>query len=156
MLLDAISSYEKALTFVNEQSYPEFWGMVMHNRGMAYLYLPDKGRQHIDNAIQSFDSALRVRSQGDHPTQWATTMLSRGMALLALGGPEDKIAAVECFEGALRVFTKENYPMQWNMAIRLRDRALGGKPRESFPRIISFAIQGAGGSERPPEGYPTS
>jgi tetratricopeptide (TPR) repeat protein len=133
LLQDAISSYDQALTFVSEQDHPDTWAMIMHNRGMAYLYLPDRGQQHIDTAIQSFDSELRVLSQDSSPKEWATTMLSKGMAFLALGSKDDTIAAIDCFERSLQVFTKDQYPAQWRMATGLRDKALGGLGRKSVP-----------------------
>jgi tetratricopeptide (TPR) repeat protein len=129
-LLNAISSYEQALAFVNENDQPGLWGSIMHNMGMAYLDLPERGRQHVDRAIGFFDSALRVRSRDGRPTEWATTMLSKGMALLAIGTQEDRIVAIRCFDRSLEVFTRNQYPLQWSMATRLRYKALGGNPRE--------------------------
>jgi tetratricopeptide (TPR) repeat protein len=138
-LLDAISSYERALGYVNEQIEPDLWGKIMHNRGVAYLSLSDKGRQHIDSAIQSFDSALRVRSRDHQPQEWATTMLSRGMAFLALDTKDDAIAAADCFERSMQVFTERQYPAQWRIASRLRDKAVGGVHEKSHPKPIDPA-----------------
>jgi tetratricopeptide (TPR) repeat protein len=137
LLQDAISSYDQALTFVSERDYPETWGMIMHNRGIAYLYLPEKGQQHLTTAIQSFDSELRVRSQDRSPEEWAKAMLSKGMALLAMHTKDDDIAAIQQFDQALEVFTRDRYPSQWSMAMRLRNKALGGTPMGPVPKAIS-------------------
>jgi tetratricopeptide (TPR) repeat protein len=136
LLQDAIASYDQALTFVSEQDHPDTWAMIMHNRGMAYLYLPDRGKQHVDTAIQSFDSELRVLSQDGSPEEWAKAMLAKGMAFLALGTKDDRIAAAQYFDQSLEVFTKDRYPSQWSMATRLRNKALGGTPREPLPKDV--------------------
>jgi hypothetical protein len=103
---------------------------------MAYFYLLDRGRQHIDTAIQSFDAELRVRSQDSQPKEWATAMLSKGMAVLALGTKDDRIVAIQLFDRSLQVFTKDRYPSQWSMATRLRNKALGGIPSEPIPSAV--------------------
>jgi len=137
LLQDAIASYDQALSFVSEKDYPETWGMIMHNRGMAYLFLPEKGQEHITTAIQSFDSELRVHSRDRSPEEWAKAMLSKGMALLALHTKDDDIAAIQQFDQALEVFTRDRYPSQWSMAVQLRNKALGGIPRATIPKTIS-------------------
>jgi tetratricopeptide (TPR) repeat protein len=135
LLQEAISSYDQALTFVSEQDHPDIWARIMHNRGMAYLFLPDRGQQHIYTAIQSLDSELQVLSRESSPEAWAGAMFSKGMASLALGTKDDRIAAAQEFDRSLEVFTKDRYPAEWRTATRLRDKALGGAPRGPVPKV---------------------
>ncbi len=76
----AIGSLEATMKVWDRRIYPDYWGRVSNNLGLAFLRLGDLGP-----AVSAFDGALEVRAQNTYPKGWAMTANNLALALYQQG-----------------------------------------------------------------------
>lgn len=130
-LMQAVNAYQEALRCgIGPQSYPEVYGRLQNNLGLAYLSMPAAEASHqlrTGIAVQSFRHALEVYTLEDDPDMWASVNMNLANALQYAPSShpqENLIQAVETYEQVLQVRSRAKDPTAYALVIMNQANAL--------------------------------
>ncbi len=117
----AIQSYETALQYFNQATFPKEYAEIHRNRGVAFLRLTDfEGKaDNLHKAISAYREALKIYTLEEALPNFGAVQKELGISYSNLyqfvQEPEYCRNAIEAFQLALRAFPKEKAP--WEYAI---------------------------------------
>ncbi|MDF2388159.1 CHAT domain-containing protein [Nostoc ellipsosporum NOK] len=144
----AITGYEIALTVYTRSAFPEQWGSMQNNLGLAYRNrILGERAENLEEAIAAFTAALEVRTRNAFPEQWAMTQnnLATVYSDRILGERANNIEmAIAASSAALEVYTRSAFPEKWagtqnNLGNAYSDRILGEQTENIELAIAAFS-----------------
>jgi tetratricopeptide (TPR) repeat protein len=114
----SITSFEKALELVSQETSPSAWAETQANLGTALLAL---GRQEanaklLNKSVDAYTAALLVYSRTETPEKWLLVMHQLGAALhsygLLLKGNRTLHKSVVAYKNALALLDADNYAFE--------------------------------------------
>jgi tetratricopeptide (TPR) repeat protein len=122
---EALTGYQKALSFVQQDLKPELWADVQVDIGRATSAIGARTegpavQQYLMQAVMAYRAALDVYTREQLPQDWAATQNNLGAVLqeqgTRTGGEEGQqllAQAVTAYHAALEVYTHEQLPQDW-------------------------------------------
>ncbi len=121
----ALETYEKAFTYVTQESNPTAWASLLINLGnvnnqIAIRTEGEKISAHLQRSIMAYQQAQKVYSRETFPQHWAKTQVNMGNALSdqasrTRGADSQHLLteAITAYRDALEVFTPNTLPQAW-------------------------------------------
>ncbi|NJR24048.1 MAG: CHAT domain-containing protein [Richelia sp. CSU_2_1] len=110
----AIASYNKALTVLTRDAFPEYWAGTQNNLATAYGdRIRGEKAENIEMAIASYNKALTIYTPDAFPENWAMTQNNLGESYYSRirGEKAENIEnAIALYHNALTIRTREAFP----------------------------------------------
>lgn len=133
-IVDAISSYQRALRIFTRTSHPKEFVILQNNLATAFLSMPmtdERGKMREALAVQAFEEGLKVVTLVDDPVEYAMLQNNLGNALQYASSShtiENNLRAIEAYDEALKVRTREASPIEYANTISNKANCLWNLP----------------------------